>query len=129
MWLRQRTARHPFVHYMVHFSCALFRYSTGAIYIYSCCFFYVAPFSCCTFFILQHFHVALFYVVIFSCYDFFVFHSFYALHYFMMHFYTMQCFRFGFFSSCSLCMLQFIFVILCSCSTVSRGMARNSTNM
>ena len=33
--------------------------------------FYGALYSCCTFFILHHFHIALFCVVIFSCWTFF----------------------------------------------------------
>ena len=31
----------------------------------------------------------------------------------MLHFYTFQCFRFAFFSSCNLCMLQFLPAALC----------------
>ena len=67
MWLRQRTARHPFVHYMVHFSCALFRYSTGAIYIYSCCFF-----LCSTLFLLHIFHTTAFPCGTFLCSNLFM---------------------------------------------------------
>ena len=90
---------------------------------------HVALFSCCTFFILHHFHVALFCVVIFSCCTFSMLHSFYVLHYFMSHFCTLQCFHFAFFSCCTLRMLQVFPVALCSCSTISRGVARTLRNI
>ena len=62
--VRQRTARCPFVDYSaVYYFCAFFPYFTVAIYI----------FSCCTFFIMHHFHVALFCVAIISCYTFFMY--------------------------------------------------------
>ena len=62
--VRQRTARYPFVDYSaVYYFCAFFPYFTVAIYI----------FSCCTFFIMHHFHVALFCVAIISCYTFFMY--------------------------------------------------------
>ena len=96
-------------------------------------FLYVTRFSCCTlfmlhFFILFHFHVAIF----FSCFHvelFFVLHSFYELLYFMLHFNTLQCFRFAFFSCCTLRMLQFFLIALCSFCTISRSVARIPKNI
>ena len=67
MWLRQRTARHPFVRYMLHYPCSLFRYSTVAIYIYSCWFF-----LCRTLFLLHIFHTTAFPCGTFLCTNLFM---------------------------------------------------------
>ena len=113
--VRQRTARHPFVHYSALILCTFALFRRGNLYFFMFHFFYVALVSCCIFLILRHFYVALFCVVIFSCCTFFfMLHSFYVLLYSMLHFYTLQCFRVTFFSCCTLSMLQFFPVALCS---------------
>ena len=99
--VRQRTARHPFVHYSALILCTFSLFRCGNLYFFMFHFFYVALFSYCTISMLHFFCV-----VIFLCWTFFfVFHSFYVLLYSMLHFYTLQCFRVTFFSCCTLSML------------------------
>ena len=108
---------------IVHYSCTLCPYFTVAIYNFSYCTLFMLHFL-----ILHHFHVPLFCVVILSCCTFFrVALSLWL--YFMLQFYTLQCFCFAFFSCCTLRMLQFLLVALCSCCTITRGVARTPTNI
>ena len=58
--VRQRTARHPFVHYSALILCTFSLFRCGNLYFFMFHFFYVALVSCCTFLILHHFYVALF---------------------------------------------------------------------
>ena len=103
----QRTTRYPFVHYsalLVHF----FRIS-----LWQFIFLHVALFSCCTFFTLHFFHLALFCVVIFSCCTFLRVALFLCIALFHVALLLVQCFRFAFFFCCTLRMLQSFPVALC----------------
>ena len=95
----RRTVRYSFVHYSALFLCTSSVFHSANLYSFMLHFFYVAFFSCWTFFILHHFYVALSFVL----------HSFYVLLYFMLHFNTLQYFRFGFFPSCTIYILHFFF--------------------
>ena len=110
--VRQRTARCPFVDYSaVYYFCAFFPYFTVAIYI----------FSCCTFFIMHHFHVALFCVAIILCYTFFMYC-------------TISCCTFLHVAKFSFCILLLLHsscvaVFSFSCHTISISVARTPTNI
>ena len=94
-----------------HYSWSFFLYFSMAIYV----------FSCWTFFILYHLHVAFFCVVIFSCCTCLRVALFFVLHYFMLLFNKLQCSRFASFYCCTLRMFHFFPVALYSCCTISRG--------
>ena len=110
--VRQRTARYPFVDYSaVYYFCTFFPYFTVAIYI----------FSCCTFFIMHHFHVALFCVAIILCYTFFMYC-------------TISCCTFLHVAKFSFCILLLLHsscvaVFSFSCHTISISVARTPTNI
>ena len=69
--VRQRTTRYPIGLYSAIFLCTFSVLHCGNLYFLMLHVFHVAIFSCCTFFIRHHFHVAPFCVVMFPCCTFF----------------------------------------------------------
>ena len=79
-------------------------------------------FSYCTIFMLHFFHTAPLPCYTFLC-NLFIYFTISCCTS------TCCCFRFPFFFCCTLCMLQFFPVALCSCCTISRGVAKAATNI
>ena len=116
--VRQRAACYPFVHYSDLFLCTFSVFHSSNLYFFVLHFFHVALFSYCTKM------VALFCAVIFSCCTFLRVAIF--LHSISYCTFTLKCFRFAFFFCRTLHMLQIFPAALCSCWTISRGVARSS---